>query len=1194
MELGAPRPSQADGRQSDKQVALPEQPAPSGFYVDVGSHDAALGSATEFLYEVGWSGLNVSSWASVVDRLQSARRRDVSVCVQLGTVSGSTRVAGPEDSIEIRPQARLQDLLERHATRRPVDFLRLFSPGTELEVLSSAGLGTNPPAVVLVQTQGPSTGAEPWRLLLSDHGYRPVETEGGPLFAGPAATDDVVELVMVSLERGSGGVRGDGPLQRENAALKARLGALLERDVQVGDLELQQTEALFSTMEHHRALAELALLRRSRALKLAGRVRHWAQPLSVSSHRVGQRAAGARQRASTTVRAVSRALLPAGKPADLVARSYRPGQGWSFDTRPMAVVDEGDEPDLADLERALREALSDPGPDPLAVLSRQLGALSLHSDEHVWWPRRRREALRAVETALCDQERRQDRTLSRPPSGGDGVLVDARCLQDPHHAGRGIGRHARMVVEAVTAGRGRGTTYLLTDPEFPPLPAEMRTADRVVIAKHEVRQLQRIGTFVQLSPMTVDSTCLLPVLVDPSVHRCAVVYDLIPLQYQQQYLSSRLDRIQYLADTLVLSGYDHVLPISEASAGAVRQLASATIPMTVTGVAADMSAVEEEPSALGVPGRYVVVPSGAEARKNLPAALGALAVARMQGAAGLRLVVYGSLPSALRQETVALSQRMGLHASDVEFLPWLSDRQLKTVFREAAATMVPSFAEGFSMPVAESLSCATPVVASDIAVHRELVGAGWWLAPPADAEALGTALMRVLEDPHPVVSRQRATLGDRADAVAVTRRIRQGVEPAAGSPPSAADGHRVSRRGRRPRIAVVTPWPPQHTGVAECSAFTLEALTEFADVTVFTGAGATARDQAGSSGGPTCSIEVRPLTADAYLDPSFDRVLTVLGNNQLHVPMLEYLSNFGGASLAHDDRMLDVYDRWLGHGPTAALLSTPQHPVSAEDVPEFLDHLDRIPNRGFGLIATQARPVVVHSRALARHLAVETGVDAKVVPFVPHNLPPVVEITEDHIADARRRCGMSPDTLDIVTLGIVDFATKGVDIGVYALAWLRNWGIDARLHVLGSLSEELFRQLKAQAGSLGVGQYLRLYGRYSWTSHDTFLLAADVAVQLRLSPILTISGAAADCAAFGVPSVVSRTLADEMELPSYVHRLSDRITGLHVAEKVAEVSDTRRTNLAAIERERRTYLDRFSARNYALGLLSAIDLEPGR
>jgi glycosyltransferase involved in cell wall biosynthesis len=89
----------------------------------------------------------------------------------------------------------------------------------------------------------------------------------------------------------------------------------------------------------------------------------------------------------------------------------------------------------------------------------------------------------------------------------------------------------------------------------------------------------------------------------------------------------------------------------------------------------------------------------------------------------------------------------GLPAGAVRTPGYLSEPDLALVVAGAAALVSPSWYEGFGLPALEALACGTPVVASDLPAHREVLGDQARLFPPDDPEALAAALAATLDDP---------------------------------------------------------------------------------------------------------------------------------------------------------------------------------------------------------------------------------------------------------------------------------------------------------------------------------------------------------------------------------------------------------------------------------------------------------------
>ena len=72
----------------------------------------------------------------------------------------------------------------------------------------------------------------------------------------------------------------------------------------------------------------------------------------------------------------------------------------------------------------------------------------------------------------------------------------------------------------------------------------------------------------------------------------------------------------------------------------------------------------------------------------------------------------------------------------------VTDAELAALYRECVAVCVPSVAEGFGLPVIEAAAAGAPVVASDLAVFREL-DTGARLVPAGDVAAWSATLQRV-------------------------------------------------------------------------------------------------------------------------------------------------------------------------------------------------------------------------------------------------------------------------------------------------------------------------------------------------------------------------------------------------------------------------------------------------------------------
>jgi len=145
---------------------------------------------------------------------------------------------------------------------------------------------------------------------------------------------------------------------------------------------------------------------------------------------------------------------------------------------------------------------------------------------------------------------------------------------------------------------------------------------------------------------------------------------------------------------------------------------------------------------LGIPpGRIVLCVGAKRPNKNQLGLVRALAAAP----ADALLVLPGGERTPYEDEVRAQAGRLGLSGRVV--LPgFVAPADLDGLYAAAAAVAVPSFNEGFGLPVLEAMARGVPVACSDRGSLPEVAGDAAVLFDPADPPGIARALGRVLDD----------------------------------------------------------------------------------------------------------------------------------------------------------------------------------------------------------------------------------------------------------------------------------------------------------------------------------------------------------------------------------------------------------------------------------------------------------------
>src|SRR5688500_2501262 len=160
----------------------------------------------------------------------------------------------------------------------------------------------------------------------------------------------------------------------------------------------------------------------------------------------------------------------------------------------------------------------------------------------------------------------------------------------------------------------------------------------------------------------------------------------------------------------------------------------------------------QPPTEPRVPGRILAMASADAPMKGIATLLEAFAKLRTERDLELLLV---TAPKA-GGKTEKLIDKLSIKDS-VRFVNGISDAELVTLMGSAEIACVPSLYEGFSLPTAELMACATPLIVSRAGAIPEVVGPDGYaaeLVTPGDVGELATAIASLLDDPE-----RRARLG---------------------------------------------------------------------------------------------------------------------------------------------------------------------------------------------------------------------------------------------------------------------------------------------------------------------------------------------------------------------------------------------------------------------------------------------------
>ncbi|MFT2096452.1 glycosyltransferase [Acidiphilium multivorum] len=446
----------------------------------------------------------------------------------------------------------------------------------------------------------------------------------------------------------------------------------------------------------------------------------------------------------------------------------------------------------------------------------------------------------------------------------------------------------------------------------------------------------------------------------------------------------------------------------------------------------------------------------------------------------------------------------------------VSDSDLNTLYNLSQGFIMPSWHEGFGLPAVEAMLCGRATIGSRASSLPEVIGRDDALFDPFDVDDMCRVIHRLATDDewrreleaHAAVQSRLFTWDN------VARKTFQAFEslrPAAGS---GVAPDPLPQRKRR--LAFVSPLPPERSGISDYSADLLPALARHYDIDLISSQALVGTEIAGGA------MPVRSV--DWFHDHAgeFDRIVYQFGNSPLHAHMVDLLEQFPGVVVLHDFYLSSLQAYRAGHDQRKLFDALRRdHGIAAAG-----DWIAGGDGAAFGKyplnlqILQDALGIIVHSehsKALADHwYGPSSSADWRVI---PHVRTPAADVSREQ---ARTQLGLGEDDLLVCSFGFLDPTKLNHRL---LEAWLDSPVASrpgARLVFVGENHGAAYgRALLDRIAQAGAREAVQITGWGDRARFQTYLAAADIAVQLRANTRGETSGSVLDCMNHGVPTIVN-------------------------------------------------------------------------
>ncbi|WP_315786948.1 glycosyltransferase [Fischerella sp. JS2] len=645
--------------------------------------------------------------------------------------------------------------------------------------------------------------------------------------------------------------------------------------------------------------------------------------------------------------------------------------------------------------------------------------------------------------------------------------------------------------------------------------------DYINQTKHYSQLLNQVVTELKIDAYWVPNPLMVNVVLPTDLSNVtifATIYDLIPLLMPDYYIAKWPDHIkaEYKRRIEILPTWaDKLIFISESAKKDYEKIdprvanKSLAIPLAVdhTKFWSYISPRDksQEP--------YILFTGGFDPRKNMYAALEAfsyLVKDNYQEFNNLKFYVVCAYNEQEKRDYEHFAAKLGV-LDKLVLTGYVKDEELITLYRQASIFFFPSRYEGFGLPVLEALACGLPVVTTNVSSIPEVAGDLAYYCSPDDPKDMAIALKKALCDRANNQSRQQDYIQHAKEftwSKTTANYFRLFT--------NTLFDVNTSEKLNYYKIAYVSPWPPQRSGIANYSYEIVRYLKEYADITLYVDNEQECRTDTLEL--PLKNISALPKDVDKY-----DCIVYHIGNNtKFHQEIYRMAWQYPGIVVLHElnihpflaDAFLNTKDEYLyadalreGYGEQGA--------SSYDDV-----KFKRInPNIWtFPLshaLVKRSIATIVHSQWVKEQLQ-----EIKNIFVIPHgSVYKTVFNIEDDVIALKKRFGISEKNFLISTFGFVN-VLKRIPTILEAIKILIDLGYPIQLFIGGELLEPSLR-IEEKIETLGISNNVIISGYLSDEDFDHCIKMSDIILNLRYPSLGESSGVLMKAFSYGKACIVS-------------------------------------------------------------------------